>query len=57
MNMKMYYIFSGFFKLLELFECRRVDLYMYLYTNTVLDGSVILFVRYRNHFPVVQFQS
>ena len=29
----------------------------HLYTNTVLDGSVILFVRYRNHFPVVQFQN
>ena len=33
----------------------------YLYTNTVLDGfvilSVILFVRYRNHFSVVQFQN
>ena len=33
----------------------------YLYTFTVLDGSVILsvilFVRYRNHFPVVQFQN
>ena len=32
-----------------------------LYTNTVLDGSVILSVglsvRYRNHFPVVQFQN
>ena len=32
-----------------------------LYTNTVLDGSVILsvilFVPYRNHFPVVQFQN
>ena len=28
-----------------------------LYTNTVLDGSVILFIRYRNHFPVVQFQN
>ena len=35
-----------------------------LYTNTVLDGlvmlsvclSVILSVRYRNHFPVAQFQ-
>ena len=29
----------------------------YLYINTVMDGSVILFVRYRNHFPVVQFQN
>ena len=33
----------------------------YLYNNTVLDigiiMSVILFVRYRNHFPVVQFQN
>ena len=34
----------------------------YLYTNTVLDvtsvcPSVILSVRYRNHFPVVQFQN
>ena len=28
-----------------------------LYTNMVLDGSVILFVRYRNHFTVVQFQN
>ena len=28
-----------------------------LYTNTVLDGSVILPVRYRNHFPVVRFQN
>ena len=28
-----------------------------LYTNTVLCGSVILSVRYRNHFPVVQFQN
>ena len=33
-----------------------------LYTNTVLDGtsvcdSVILSVRYRNHFPVVRFQN
>ena len=33
-----------------------------LYSNTVLDGCVILsvcglFVRYRNHFPVVQFQN
>ena len=28
-----------------------------VYTNTVLDGCVILFVRYRNHFPVVQFQN
>ena len=28
-----------------------------LYYNTVLDMSVILFVRYRNHFPVIQFQS
>ena len=28
----------------------------HLYTNTLLDGYVILFVRYRNHFPVVQFQ-
>ena len=37
------------------------DNYIYLYANTVLDGSVILsvilFVRYRNHFPVVQFQN
>ena len=36
-------------------------IYIYIYTNTVLDGSVnlsvILFVRYRNHFPVVQFQN
>ena len=35
--------------------------YKHLYTNTVLDGSVILsvilFTRYRNHFPVVQFQN
>ena len=35
---------------------------LYVYTNTVLDvtfvcPSVILFVRYRNHFPVVQFQN
>ena len=37
----------------------------YLYNNTVLDGSVILSVilsvclsvRYRNHFPAVQFQN
>ena len=29
----------------------------YLFTNTALDGSVILFVRYRNHFPVVQSQN
>ena len=33
----------------------------HLYTNTVLDGSVtlsvILSVRYRNHFPVVRFQN
>ena len=28
-----------------------------LYTNTVLDGSVTLSVRYRNPFPVVQFQN
>ena len=28
-----------------------------LYTNTVLDGSVALSVRYRNHFPVVQFKN
>ena len=32
-----------------------------LYNNTVLDVgmilSVILSVRYRNHFPVVQFQN
>ena len=28
-----------------------------LYTNTVVDGCVILFVRYRNNFPVVQFQN
>ena len=28
-----------------------------LYTYTVLDGSVTLSVRYRNHFPVVQFQN
>ena len=26
-----------------------------IYYNTVLDGC--LFVRYRNHFPVVQFQN
>ena len=35
--------------------------YLCIITNTVLDGcvilSVILFVRYRNHFPVVQFQN
>ena len=36
--------------------------YIYLYTNTVLDvtsvcPSVILSVRYRNHFPVVRFQN
>ena len=34
---------------------------IYLYTNTVLDGSVTLSVtlsvRYRNHFRVVQFQN
>ena len=30
---------------------------LYLYTSTVLDGSVILFVHYRNHFAVVQFQN
>ena len=34
---------------------------IYLYTNTLLDGSVTLSVtlsvRYRNHFPVVQFQN
>ena len=29
----------------------------YLYANTVLSGLVILSVRYRNHFPVVQFQN
>ena len=28
-----------------------------LYTNTVLVGSVCLFVRCRNHLPVVQFQN
>ena len=28
-----------------------------LYTNTVLDGSVILFIRYRNHFPVANFKT
>ena len=28
-----------------------------IYTNTVLRGSVILSVRYINHFPVVQFQN
>ena len=28
-----------------------------LYSNTVLGGFVRLFVRYRNHFPVVQFQN
>ena len=28
-----------------------------LYTNTLLDGFVILFVRYRNHLPVAQFQN
>ena len=28
-----------------------------LYTNTVVDGCVILFVRYKNNFPVVQFQN
>ena len=35
--------------------------YKNLYYNTVLDVgmilSVCLFVRYRNHFPVVQFQN
>ena len=34
---------------------------IYLYTDTVLSGSVCLsvrlFVRYRNHLPVVQFQN
>ena len=30
---------------------------LYLYTNTVLDGSVILFVHYRNHFPVANFKT
>ena len=34
---------------------------IYLYTNTLQDGSVtlsvILFVRYRSHFPVVRFQN
>ena len=30
---------------------------MHLYYNAVLDGSVILFVRYGNHFPVVHFQK
>ena len=38
---------------------------MYLCTNTVLDGSVILpvclsvilLLSYRNHFPIVQFQN
>ena len=34
---------------------------VYLYNNTVLDVgmilSVILFVHYRNHFPVVRFQN
>ena len=29
----------------------------FLYTNTLLNGSVILFVCHRNHFPVVQFQN
>ena len=29
----------------------------YLYTNTVLDVSVILLVRYRNQFPFVQFKN
>ena len=35
--------------------------YKHLHTNTVLDGSVTLSVclsvRYRNHFPAVQFQN
>ena len=35
--------------------------FLSLYTNTLLDGSVTpsvtLSIRYRNHFPVVQFQS
>ena len=43
----------------------RTYINVYLYTNTVLDGSVILSVclsvilsiRYRNHFPVVQFHN
>ena len=28
-----------------------------IYSNTVLDGSVVLSVRYRNHFPDIQFQN
>ena len=43
------------------FLIKRSQVIAYLYYNTVLDVgmilSVILFVRYRNHFPVVQFQN
>ena len=34
-----------------------VTKFSYLYTNTVLGVSVRLFVLYRNHLPVVQFQN
>ena len=48
-----HHVLAGFYNLLYL--------YINLYTNTVLDDPVILsvnlFVRYRNHFPVVQFKN